>query len=151
MPPTAALQATDAVRDASSEEVPFHGKPTRQEIVDAIVEEALAKQVDCDQRTARRVFGLISRAVGEIRYARNRAGYYTEYHLLDWELRDLHDVFEAIMPDDVVNPPEGSAHALIHRHFLKGDEFAIVHTKTEEFRETGCLEYCAVEIHIDRA
>jgi hypothetical protein len=112
-------------------------RPTREEVVTAIEAEALEKGWPCSHKTALKFFGLFGRAIGEIRR------YYGPYHLTNKEINDLHPLLEVLVPDEVTVPAEGSVHDLLHKHFLRGDEFAIVHTKAGER-----LEYCAIAIEL---
>jgi len=117
-------------------------RPTHGEVVRMIMDESHAEGVSCDHDTAQRVYGLMYRALKHIR----KGGGDVLYHLDDREIADLHTVLDAVMPDEVVNPVAGSAHDAIHRHFLNGDEFALVHTKDGER-----LEFCAVALEMRTA
>jgi hypothetical protein len=140
MTPTAVLVNEASTSSADVQfAVPSSGRPTRTEVLDVIIIEAAALGVDCNEVTAARVYDMLYRAVKQIRTGR----YHGVYHLSDHDLCQVHDVIDVIMVDDETKPQDGTAHDVIHHHFLHPGEFALVHTKTGPN-----LEYCAVALEL---
>lgn len=100
-------------------------RPRRSEVVRKIRDEAKEQGVNCNRERAEQLYMMLDLAVTRIR----RDGPGSHYQLTGYDLTELHPVLEAIMPDDMQEPIPGSAHDLVNRHFIQGDEFAIVHTR----------------------
>ncbi len=109
-------------------------KPTRQEVLEAIVYEA-----GCSRSQAKRLLQFIEDACRRMRKHGDR-----HIHLTQDEIDSIHDTLEAVMPDDMA-PREGSAHEKIDRYVLVGDEITLRHTKVGDYAIN-----CAVVLHKHR-
>jgi hypothetical protein len=114
--------------------------PTKEQVIAAIRDEAIAKRIDCDTATAEQVYGMLKGAVG--RKTADTTRPQVLHRLNSRELATLHDVFEVIMVSNDTKPDPGTAHALINEHFLPGGVQVLVHTTDED----GSISYCAVAI-----
>ena len=97
-------------------------KPPINVVIKAIATESRAKGVPCNRRRAKAVYNILALAVKQCRLYTGGV-----YHLDDDDLDRCHAVLEVVMPDDTV-ARDGSAHDLINRRLLRGDELGIVHT-----------------------
>jgi hypothetical protein len=142
MTPTTML--TERVGTGSSELPPVPQKPSHAEVVEAIRKEATDKGVQCSIERAVKLYDMLEHALLTIRSRTNKK---SPYHLTHEDLSTVHDVLEVVMVGHATKPDEGSAHDLIHHHFLEGEECALVHTIDEE---RGAV-HCAVELRLRRS
>lgn len=110
-------------------------RPTRKEVLDAIVREA-----HCSRQKAGQLLSVLRSAVENLRSDKCR----TVFHLTNNQIRSIHDQYAAVMPDDA-SPVPGSAHALINQYLLRGAEVSLMH------RQRGkVIKNCTVEVELLR-
>lgn len=125
MSPSTTVQDGTTSPDLATYVQPDVSRPKRSEVVRAIRDEAQAAGIKCSRKRAEELYMMLQLAVKRIR----RDGEGSYYQLTGYDLHNLHRVLEAVMPDDVNEPRRGTAHDLVNRHFIQGNEFAIVHTR----------------------
>lgn len=100
--------------------------PTQEEVVAAIMAEA-----GCSEQRAAGLDKYLGRVAEECL----RTGGW--HRVPNRELRTYHRIMDTIMPDDVVEAPIGSAHALLNLRHLPSP-MGFVHGKTRVEREDRC-------------
>ena len=121
--------------DASPIDSTISPKPTRAEVLDAIVAEA-----QCDRGEAGNALAWITDIVDRV-----RASDYTTYYPKNRQMRGRnYQVFDAIIQHGQASQP-GSAHEMVERFVLDPtrDETALFHDNRDE---EGSPNYCSVQV-----
>jgi hypothetical protein len=100
-------------------------RPTRHRLYSAIIREAMAAGITCSWERAADLVLLLNQVLEVFRSEPD----FDVYLLDDEDMAAFHDVMIVVMPDDQDQPPDGSAHDLIHQYLLQDGELALVLTK----------------------
>jgi hypothetical protein len=140
MSPTQTVEDTHTL-SPTAPLAPVSTRPSMGLVIRTIRDEAIAAGVSCSRSKADRLLRMLFKAA-----ARVRSSSYQEMYLVsDDEIEDLHILMLAVMPDDVENPPAGTAADLINRFLIRDHEFAVVHTTYRNGRQ---VRYCAVNVAV---
>jgi hypothetical protein len=105
-------------------------RPKEGEVIDAIRAEARAARVHCTRYDAYDLICFLREAASWMRYRAATDGVSIDrrhYHLHEDEMVSYHRLMELILPDESTGA-DGSAHALLNRLVVRGNEIGLRHT-----------------------
>jgi len=111
------------------------GKPRHDEVVEAIVRDARAAGISCEESTADAL----------VRYLRlylkliKRCKYRHRWHVSELRPGDLLEVLKAVIPGDNVTPVSGSAYELVCRFLMPGNERTLFRVESRNLPENHCV------------
>lgn len=111
------------------------GKPKRREVVEAVIKDARAAGVDCEESTA---YSLIRYLDFYLKFI-ERYKYKDRCYVSELYLENLLDVLKAVIPNDDAAPVSGSAYELICRFLMADGGRTLDRVESRNLPEEHCV------------